>query len=109
MFIHSNWQFLNSEKLKSRIKPWDAAEIQASNVDAGDSLLDWRSGGDGLRYVHHFSESELSSLAAAGGFVIKDQFYADGESGNLSLYQIWIGANNETSDGLGNKFEEGRR
>jgi SAM-dependent methyltransferase len=52
-FILSNWQFLNSEKLKARIQPWEKVGIQSSDVDAGDYLLDWRSGGEGLRYVHH--------------------------------------------------------
>lgn len=88
-FILSNWQFLNSEKLKARIKPWDVASIPASDVDAGDYLLDWRSGGEGLRYVHHFDEAELIELAKAAGFQLQDAFYSDGESGNLSLYQVW--------------------
>ena len=88
-FIHSNWQFLNSEKLKARIKPWSAAGIQESDVDAGDALLDWRGGGEGLRYVHHFSATELSELAKASGFRVQDTYYSDGESGNLGLYQIW--------------------
>ncbi len=88
-FILSNWQFLNSEKLKARIKPWENAAIQASDVDAGDYLLDWRSGGEGLRYVHHFSESELSLLAQQTGFILRETFYSDGATGNLSLYQIW--------------------
>jgi len=88
-FIHSNWQFLNSEKLKARIKPWESAAISGPDVDAGDYLLDWRSGGEGLRYVHHFSESEFSELARASGFQVVDTFYSDGETGNLGLYQIW--------------------
>lgn len=88
-FIHSNWQFLNSEKLKARIKPWAAASIQEADVDPGDYLLDWRSGGEGLRYVHHFDEAELSALAKAAGFQVQDTFYSDGESGNLGLYQVW--------------------
>jgi tRNA (uracil-5-)-methyltransferase TRM9 len=88
-FILSNWQFLNSEKLKARVKSWDNAAIQASDMDAGDYLLDWRSGGEGLRYVHHFSESELSMLAREAGFIISETFYSDGETGNLGLYQIW--------------------
>ncbi len=91
-FIHSNWQFLNSEKLKARIQPWERVTIQTSEVDAGDYLLDWRSGGGGLRYVHHFNEGELSTLAGVAGFQIKDAFYSDGESGNLGLYQIWQSA-----------------
>lgn len=88
-FILSNWQFLNSEKLKARIKPWKEATLQESEVDPGDYLLDWRSGGEGLRYVHHFSESELSLLAAGAGFIVHETFYSDGETGNLGLYQIW--------------------
>lgn len=88
-FIHSNWQFLNSEKLKARIKPWEEASIAASDVDAGDYLLDWRSGGKGLRYVHHFDEAELAALATATGFQVQDTFYSDGENGNLGLYQVW--------------------
>jgi SAM-dependent methyltransferase len=88
-FILSNWQFLNSEKLRSRIQDWSKVGLSNADVDPGDYLLDWRSGGEGLRYVHHFSEQELTSLARAAGFIIRDTFYSDGESGNLSLYQIW--------------------
>ena len=97
LFIHSNWQFLKSEKLRARIQPWEAAavagdalsRVEASNVDAGDYLLDWRSGGNGLRYVHHFNEPELNELAEATGFQILETFHSDGETGNLGLYQVW--------------------
>jgi tRNA (uracil-5-)-methyltransferase TRM9 len=80
---------LNSEKLKARIQPWEAAAISPSEVDAQDYLLDWRSGGTGLRYVHHFNENELQELAIATGFQIMETFYSDGETGNLGLYQLW--------------------
>lgn len=89
VFVHSNWQFLNSEKLTARIQPWEVASIPTSEVDAGDHLLDWRSGGKGLRYVHHFSGEEFADLASVGGFERIDRFESDGEGGRLSLYQIW--------------------
>ena len=89
LFFHSNWQFLNSEKLKGRIQPWETAHIPASAVDPGDYLLDWRSGGKGLRYVHHFDENELDALARASQFTIVDTFYSDGEGARLGLYQVW--------------------
>lgn len=89
MFILSNWQFLNSERLKGRIQDWSNVGISQAEVDPDDYLLDWRSGGEGLRYVHHFSEAELSALAQQSGFLIHDNFYSDGEGGNLGLYQIW--------------------
>ncbi len=88
-FIHSNWQFLNSERLRQRIQPWDEIGLSDADVDPGDYLLDWRRGGFGLRYVHHFSEDELNQLAAETGFRVTDTFYSDGETGNLGLYQVW--------------------
>ena len=88
-FILSNWQFLNSEKLKARIQDWSRVGLSQQDVDPGDFLLDWRNGGEGLRYVHHFSEEELSALAEAAGFIIREMFYSDGEGGDLGLYQLW--------------------
>lgn len=88
-FIHSNWQFLNSAKLRGRVQPWDRIGLAESDVDAGDTLLDWRRGGEGLRYVHQFSEEELAGLARECGFNIVETFYSDGEGGRLGLYQMW--------------------
>jgi len=88
-FIHSNWQFLNSDKLRGRVQPWERIGLTAAEVDEGDYLLDWRRGGEGLRYVHQFSEEELSALAGESGFEIVETFYSDGEGGKLGLYQVW--------------------
>jgi tRNA (uracil-5-)-methyltransferase TRM9 len=89
IFILSNWQFLNSEKLRRRIQPWDAVALSESAVEVGDTLLDWRSNGKGLRYVHHFSEKELAEHAHASGFRVADTYMSDGEGGRLGLYQAW--------------------
>jgi tRNA (uracil-5-)-methyltransferase TRM9 len=88
-FIHSEWQFMKSEKLKDRIQPWEDAGLLPEEVEDGDYLLDWRSGGRGLRYVHHFNEAELEKLAAASGFRVRQTFHSDGANGLLGLYQIW--------------------
>ncbi len=88
-FIHSNWQFLNSPRLRKRIQPWEAIELKPDDVDPGDYLLDWRRDGHGLRYIHHFSESELVGLANQTGFMVVETFYSDGEGGKLGLYQVW--------------------
>ena len=88
-FFHSNWQFLNSPRLRQRVRKWSEAGLTEADVDEGDYLLDWRSGGTGLRYVHHFSEAELASLAESSGFKIVETFYSDGKEGNLAIYQKW--------------------
>lgn len=87
--IHSEWQFLNSPRLRERIQPWEAAGLSPDAVDEGDYLLDWRQGGYGLRYVHHFNEAELEEAARRSGFQVLETFYSDGEGGRLGLYQIW--------------------
>ena len=88
-FHHSEWQFLKSPRLRKRIQPWEAIGLVAEDVESGDYLLDWRRGGYGLRYVHHFSEDELEALAHQCGFKIIETFYSDGEGGRLGLYQTW--------------------
>ena len=89
LFMHSNWQFLSSPRLKARIQPWDAVGLTVQDVDANDYLLDWKRGSKGLRYVHHFDEAELTELAQAGKFDVLESFYSDGENKKSCLYQIW--------------------
>ncbi|MCS6908541.1 MAG: class I SAM-dependent methyltransferase [Anaerolineales bacterium] len=85
----SNWQFLNSLRYRQRIQPWEEVGLSAGEVEDGDYLLDWREGGRGLRYVHHFSEAELARLAEQSGFQVIEAFYSDGREGNLAVYQLW--------------------
>jgi len=89
MLFHSEWQFLNSPRLRARIQPWQTIGLDESQLDPGDYLLDWRHGGYGFRYVHHFDQDELSLLAEQSGFRIMDTFFSDGERGRLGLYQTW--------------------
>ena len=69
--------------------------LNSSQLEEGDTLLDWRyalPGQEeqrGLRYVHLFSRQELSLLAAESGFKIDSEFESDGKGGHLALYQIW--------------------
>ncbi|MCX6056389.1 MAG: class I SAM-dependent methyltransferase [Chloroflexi bacterium] len=95
LLIHSVWQFQNSEKLLARVQPWSITGISSEEVEPGDTLLDWRHVTEGqpsqigLRYVHLFSNRELSDLAEKTGFAIIEEFYSDGKKGNLGFYQVW--------------------
>lgn len=84
----SVWDFMGSERLRQRILPWSAVELSPDQVEEGDYLLDWRRGGLGMRYVHHFSEEELKDLAASAGYQISETFRSDGEGGRLGLYTL---------------------
>ena len=88
-FILSNWQFLDSPKLRARILGWETIGLSQEDVDQHDYLLDWRRGGAGKRYVHYFTNTELHSLAEATGFQVVGLFSSDGDGNNLGLYQIW--------------------
>jgi hypothetical protein len=89
VFFHSEWQFLNSGRLRGRLQPWGRIGLSPEEVDPGDYLLDWREGGLGLRYVHHFTPEELVQLAEETGFAIVESFLSDGEKNKLGLYQVW--------------------
>lgn len=88
-FILSNWNFMASPRLRARIVPWGEIGLDQGDVEMSDYLLDWRRGGYGLRYVHHFTKEELEVLARKAGFQVEKTFYSDGEGGRLGLYQIW--------------------
>lgn len=87
--ILSCWNFLQSERLRARIVPWDQIGLRKEQVDPGDYLLDWRRGGYGLRYVHAFTQSSMRALADHGGFSVVESYTSDGKGGNLGLYQHW--------------------
>ncbi|MEW6717958.1 MAG: class I SAM-dependent methyltransferase [Chloroflexota bacterium] len=89
-FIHSNWRFLSSPKLRARMQSWEQIDLKLEDVEPGDCLLDWRRDGYGLRYVHYFTREELSTLAVECGFTVEETFYSDGAGGRLGLYQIWV-------------------
>jgi SAM-dependent methyltransferase len=88
-WIHSNWNFLASKRYQARILPWETIDLSDDDVEEGDYLLDWRRGGYGLRYVHHFTPPELEALAGETGFTVLDTYHSDGEGGRLGLYQVW--------------------
>ncbi len=85
----STWNFLASDRLRSRLQPWKSVGLSEEDVDPGDYLLDWRHGGVGLRYVHLFSDAELRRLAAEAGFRAVEAWHSDGEGGRLGIYQRW--------------------
>ncbi len=89
LFCHSHWNFLRSPRLRARIQPWGQVGLHPTQVDPGDHLLDWRHRGLGLRYVHHFTPSELTALAQRTGFRAREMFLSDGEGGRLGLYAVW--------------------
>jgi SAM-dependent methyltransferase len=88
VMIVSVWQFLDSARMRRKIRPWVEAGIDSELVDERDYLLDWKRGGRGLRYCHLVDEPELRALAAEAGLGVRETFRAGGREGNLSLFGV---------------------
>ncbi len=92
--IFSVWQPQNSQRLVKRFLTWEQVGLRESDMEEGDTLLDWKAeqfcaNTVGFRYVHIFHQDELTELAEQTGFSIKTSFYSDGKEGNIGLYQVW--------------------
>jgi hypothetical protein len=64
---------------------WDVAGIDEKNLEVGDTLLAWKRGGIGYRYVHLITKAEMLKLAEHSDFEVQRQFFADAD---LNLYSI---------------------
>ncbi len=78
--VLSVWQISHSERMRRKI---------VEDLGNGDYVLNWKSGGQGLRFVHELSEPEMRSLADASGLDVLDLYRSDGKSGDLGLYGIF--------------------
>jgi len=85
IFVMSNWQFLNDERLRKKIVAPDKIAPGEWRLDPGDYFLDWKRGGVGYRYVHWIDETKVEDLADASGWQVVEQFLADK---NLNLYSV---------------------
>jgi len=86
----SVWQLFNDPRMGAHVLPWSTVNMDTSDLENGDYLVDWRAGGYiDQRYVHVFSSEELRALGLAAGLDLQETFYSDGKSGNLALYQVW--------------------
>ncbi|MGE5138070.1 MAG: class I SAM-dependent methyltransferase [Rudaea sp.] len=83
--ILSNWQFYGSERLRGKIVPWGTIGVDERELEPGDALIDWKRGGEGVRYVHLLQEEEVSRLAGESALAVVDQFLADRD---LNLFSV---------------------
>jgi SAM-dependent methyltransferase len=84
----STWQFLGNERLRRKIAPWSRIGLDEADVGPADYLLDWKRGGEGLRYACALGEAEVRRLAEAAGLRVEGAYRADGQTGELSLYVV---------------------
>ncbi len=86
----STWQFLDSERQRRKIVPWNSAGVDEAELEPHDYLISWRSGGYGVRYVSYIDPQEMSHLAADAGMTVVHSSRSDGQEGNLNLYTVLV-------------------
>jgi SAM-dependent methyltransferase len=86
--VLSNWQFLDSDRQRRKITPWQQAGLHEGDVDQNDFLLTWKRNGRGYRYVAFIDDGETAELAKTAGLRCLAQFRSDGREGNLNLYTV---------------------
>jgi SAM-dependent methyltransferase len=86
--VISTWQFLDDDRLRRKLVPWESIGLTAETVDPGDHLIDWKRSGEGLRYVCAVDEAEMRRLGQAARCEVCETYRADGRSRELSLYAI---------------------
>jgi len=84
----ANWQFLESNRQRRKIRDWTTVDIDETDVEPGDYLLTWQREGSGLRYVCAIDAEETLNLAKAAGLRDIVQFRSDGREGDLNLYSV---------------------
>lgn len=86
--ILSFWQFLSSERFRSKLIDPRTVDISAAQLEPGDGLLPWRQGIESVRFVHQIDEDELGWLATDSGQIVLHTFRADGKESDLNLYAV---------------------
>jgi SAM-dependent methyltransferase len=86
--VLSNWQFLDSDRQRRKITPWQQAGLHEGDVEQNDFLLTWKRNGRGYRYVAFIDDGETAELAKTAGLRCLAQFRSDGREGNLNLYTV---------------------
>lgn len=86
--VLSTWQFLDSPRQRRKIVDWSKAGIPEQALEPGDYLLDWKRGGQGMRYCHLVDQAEIERLADETGLRVFQTFRAGGREGDLSLFAV---------------------
>lgn len=83
------WQFLNSVKLRERTVDPKTLDLDASEFEENDYILDWRAGDTPTyRYCHYTNNEEEIALLKQTKLKVIDEYFADGATSNLNHYLV---------------------
>lgn len=89
MLILTIWQFMDDDKLSARtVDPKTILNIDSSQLEPDDYILDWQRGKRAYRYCHFINPQEQQQLIDQSGWKIQKTFVADGKSDKLNQYLV---------------------
>jgi SAM-dependent methyltransferase len=84
----SVWQLTQHERFVNKLVDPQSLGLKPEQLEPRDILVNWQRGGSGVRYIHEFSEAELSDELSEAGFHVREHWRSDGKTGDLGLYVI---------------------
>ncbi len=83
------WQFLNSVKLRGRTVDPASIDLNPTDWEENDFVLDWRAGEKPIyRYCHYTNNDEEVALLKQTKLKVIDEYFADGVTHNLNHYLV---------------------
>lgn len=82
------WRFLDSQQLKRKIEPFDRLQIDLTQLEKNDYLLNWKRGSTAYRYCHYADQAEEKELIQASKLQLIDSFESDGKEGRGNKYLV---------------------
>lgn len=90
------WRFDRDKNLMNRQRNFNEVQVENSELEANDYLLDWQRGTSATRYCHLVLPSEMSQLLNGSGLELVGTFTSDGQSENLNDYYLCKKENKST-------------
>lgn len=90
LLVFTAWQFDTLPNILERSKLLAAKhQIETTDLEPNDFLLDWQRGSHAIRYCHLTSDEELTQLTEPLQLQKVKSYFADGKNQHTNLY--WVG------------------
>lgn len=82
------WQFADKERYSKRFIDWSNVNLEQSDVEPGDYLLDWQKENLAYRYCHYWSDKEIEQMVKMLDLQVVASYKADSKTNDMNHYLI---------------------
>lgn len=86
IFIFTTWNYNRDKRFSQVVKNPPIDRIDISELEEGDYFIGWDNNSKDLRYVHIYSDKEISKIIDSLNMNLISKYSADGKTGNLNDY-----------------------